>query len=345
MSRRKRDSSNFLVDAVGKTRDPENSLSRLFVASFTASKAFADAVLKAIWRGAALQGKLATTVGWSCSYQQSTTKKGGGIVDILLQPPQFNPHGMKPIWLESKLGSRLGEAQLSKYKDHGARVLVAVTKNWPEVPPARLASIGVKQLRWQDVCRSLRGTGRLSQVDRFIFNSFTTYLEKHEMAFRENITAADLGAVRKLVNRISDRRSYTEIAPRDGFETAHDILDLFRDVKHIFLDKQPRFIGWRTWGPGYYRQLHNETSDHHVLGFGLFLRAWSKQHLLCGFMLPVAKDMPFQLYIRYLCNDLTKEKRFPIKRIASGGAIDAEKIATLLKATVAEWRLSPSKSS
>jgi hypothetical protein len=84
------------------------------------------------------------------------------------------------------------QIRFKRYKEYDASVLVAITKNWPEVPHGELRKIDVKSFRWQDICRGLRQPQCRSQADKFLCNSFATYLEATDMAYREDISRQDL---------------------------------------------------------------------------------------------------------------------------------------------------------
>jgi hypothetical protein len=118
----------------------ENYLSRLFQACFAKSVSFRQVALSTIWKACALPKTIPKADNWVCDYQPSTHVTGGGRPDLCLRPGQA-ANVSKHIVLESKLGSILTEKQLQKYKDHGTKVLIAVTKNRPEVPNKRLREL------------------------------------------------------------------------------------------------------------------------------------------------------------------------------------------------------------
>jgi len=65
------------------------------------------------------------------------------------------PKIAKENYLESKVQSRLTEEQLRKYKEHGVKRLITITKNWPEVTQQKLADLVVGHLHWQEICQAL----------------------------------------------------------------------------------------------------------------------------------------------------------------------------------------------
>jgi hypothetical protein len=133
----------------------ENYLSRSFQACFANSPSFRRVTLRTIWQACALAPPVPKGHDWECDYHPSTPLTGGGQPDLCLRPGNDGSFD-KPIYLESKRESRLGESQLKKYKDHGTKILVAVTKYRPEISNKRLHQLGVNSLRWQDFCRALR---------------------------------------------------------------------------------------------------------------------------------------------------------------------------------------------
>ncbi len=166
------------------SRATENYLSRAFQASFTESAAFAGCILKLLWKECRIPGSVPTGEGWACDYQPATPDNGSIRPDLCLRPtlPPALYAGHRPIFIESKVTAKLGEAQLKSYVVSGTKVLVAITKNWPEVSRRQLASIKVNHLRWQDVARALVQSSPRSAKDKFICDAFTEYLEYSGMA-------------------------------------------------------------------------------------------------------------------------------------------------------------------
>ena len=209
----------------------ENPLSRLFSACFSHSPEFAKITLTTIWQKTGLSG--------------SAQQLGGGRIDLILVPPSASESQLnrsyKPIHLESKVGSPLRKDQLQKYKESGTKILVAITKHWPEVSQEWLHRKQVKSMRWQDICRALRQAKCHGQKNRFICDNFRAYLEESEMAFREDITEKDLEDLRSLFLRIASPKTNDSKAPRAAFLTANDCIGLLQDVRRLTQEKLPIF--------------------------------------------------------------------------------------------------------
>jgi len=153
----------------------------------------------------------------------------------------LNNRSYKPIHLESKVGSPLRKDQLQKYKESGTKILVAITKHWPEVSQEWLHRKQVKSMRWQDICRALRQAKCHGQKNRFICDNFRAYLEESEIAFREDITEKDLEDLRSLFLRIASPKTNDSKAPRAAFLTANDCIGLLQDVRRLTQEKLPIF--------------------------------------------------------------------------------------------------------
>jgi len=214
------------------------------------------------------------TDNWECDYQPPTQLPGGGRPDLALRPGKGANFG-RPIFLESKVGSRLGERQLKNYKNHGTKILVAVTKNRPEVPREKLRQMGVKSLRWQDFCRALRQTAFRGQKEQFLCQSFAEYLEESGMAYREDITKQHLNEISVLLKKIAARK-YIETKPELAFKYANSCLELLRDVRASLLERLPKLEQWTSWGPGYFHLEPNKDAEitYHALAFSFTPDKW-----------------------------------------------------------------------
>jgi hypothetical protein len=125
--------------------------------------------------------------------------------------------------------------------ESGTEILVAVTKNRPEVPLDELQKMGVNSLRWQDFCRALRQTAIRGQRDRFLCQGFAEYLEESDMAYPEHITKERLNEVSALLKKIASRE-YSDIKPKSGFNYAQNCLELLDDVRASLLERVPKFL-------------------------------------------------------------------------------------------------------
>ena len=121
-----------------------------------------------------------------CALEGGTPIPGGGRPDIRLT------NGRRVVHLESKVEAELTLKQLKKYRESGVKVLIAITKYRPDVPPAELWQHRIRTLRWQDVHRQLNAARSSSGKDGFLFRAFTDYLEETGMAYDEGIRSAEL---------------------------------------------------------------------------------------------------------------------------------------------------------
>jgi hypothetical protein len=258
---------------------------------------------------------------------------------LCLLPP-LGSAKYKPIHLESKLESKLTKRQLRKYRDHGAKVLVAITKQWPEVPQSWLDKNGIRSLRWQDVCRALRKVKYGKQIDRFLCDGFASYLEASEMAYRENITQKDLERVRSLFAKIARPQTAQGTVPRRSFLVANDCVELLDDVWLRIRERVPKLSNWSKWGPGYYQVSDEDGAvvEEHTLAFELYpTRKYEKQRFECYLCFPVAKKKGIYIYLGYLRGDKTHIRSQLTKKLLSNGSLDAQKIANLAVKAARDW--------
>ena len=212
-----------------------------------------------------------TADNWECEYQPST-QVAGGRPDLRLRPGK-DSYFSKPIDLESKVGSPLKKEQLKNYKDHGTKILAAVTKNRPEVSYKELCEIGVKSLRWQDFCRALRQTAIAGQKEKFLCQSFAEYLEDSGMAYQEDITTKHLNDIAVLLKTITST-GYRDYRPRQSFNYAHSCLGLLGDVRASLYELLPKLDRWSCWGPGYF---HSGEERWHYFALS-FAPIWRVNH-------------------------------------------------------------------
>lgn len=254
----------------------ENYLSRLFQACFAKSLSFRQIVLSTIWKSCSLPMPVPAANNWKCDYQPTTEIARGGRPDLCLRPPK-DAKFRKLIFLESKLKSLLDERQLRKYRDHGADILVAVTKNRPEVPQYGFRQLGVKALRWQDFCRAMRQTAIKGPREQFICQSFAEYLEESEMAYREDLTTQHLEEIGVMLRKIALHKYSETTLGLTTFNYAHNCMQLLRDVRATVLERLPKLAQWTTWGPGYYHDFEEgDEETWHALGFSFTPNRWRK---------------------------------------------------------------------
>jgi hypothetical protein len=205
--------SNFF-QSIGGSRQDENFLSRLFCACYEHSSDFAQCTLDVFWRACGIPGRTPDAKTYQCDYQPATPTGTRGRPDICLLPRAGASTSKRfpSVYLESKVQSPLGEVQLSRYKSSGINILVAITRNWPEVSNARLRALKVNTLRWQDICHALTEHAVKAGVDRFLCSSFRQYLEASGMAYRESISQTHLKQVARAFRKISSK-TYTDFVP------------------------------------------------------------------------------------------------------------------------------------
>jgi hypothetical protein len=323
----------------------ENSLSRLFCACFLESPAFAQTVLTTIWEKVGV-GRIPKVDGWECHYQPTTPLHGGGRPDFCLIPPPGRRHGTsyKPIFVESKLEAKLTERQLRKYRMKGTEVLVALTKNWPEVSQERLDEIGVKTLRWQDIRRALRETSRHGQKNKFVCDNFAMYLEETGMAYREDIKKGDLENIRSLLLKIASQESYGEMSfpsVNVAFVTANNCLELLKDVKRRILEKFGKLNQWKSWGPGYHHNFDpGEGSPYHAFGFGFYPVEYKRSHFDCYMSFPASRREPIGVYLEYLDRAANwNERELSIGSVLTDGSLDEQKVTRAVVKAAEDWNI------
>jgi hypothetical protein len=322
----------------------ENYLSRLFQASFANSLSFRRIALNTIWNSCSLPMPVPGANDWECDYQPSTVIAGGGRPDLCLRPPK-DGNWRRPIFLESKVGSHLGETQLKKYKKHGAQLLIAVTKNRPEVSPQRLEQLRVKTLRWQDLCRALRQTTINGPREQFICQSFAEFLEETGMAYREDLTKAHLEEVGVMLRKIAAQKD-VDTTLGSNFNYAHNCTHLLRDVRDSVLEQLPKLAQWTAWGPGY---LHAFEEGWHGLAFSLTPNRWrkGKTFFTAGFYF--YDDGPdWEVYAGKYRVDVDHENSHSIESVSSRvkrsqgtavKALDADKMAGTIIEAARKWHI------
>lgn len=223
----------------------------MFQACFTQSPVFARAVLSLLWEKCSLKGKVPDGRDWVCEYQPATPNGGAARPDLCLRSATDSYRkttNYKPIFIESKVGAQLGEPQLRRYLESGTQVLVAVTKNWPEVSTNRLSELGIKYIRWQDVSRVLSEVRKYTAKDRFLCESFVEYLEYSGMSYREDISISHLEDMRKLFSDVATPTK-NGFVPKSTFVYADSCLALLRDVRRIAQEKNASACELQQLGP------------------------------------------------------------------------------------------------
>jgi hypothetical protein len=325
------------------SRPTENYLSRAFQACFTQSSVFANATLKLLWKSLNLRKPTPDAEGWICEYQPPAPHVRSIRPDICLRPPHASGRltKYKPIFLESKVGAVLGEQQLRRYKESGVEVLVAITKNWPEVPKKRLRDMGVKHLRWQEVSRALSELTGHKGKDRFLCDSFIEYLEYSGMSYREYISITQLEKMRELLERIGTPGFAKGTVPRSGFSYIDSCLYLLKDARRMAQERIPTLARCKTWGPGYWNLCSddNEIITYHSLGMAMYPGAYSKNRILCAIDFPTEADKKIRWRVaNYGTETEDMEISRPIKEFTTKGKLDAGKLATSIEKEFNRWK-------
>jgi hypothetical protein len=334
---------------IGGDNAGENYLSRVFQACFATSLCFRQIVLKTIWNASAFQSPVPDADNWECDYQPAVPDGKRHCPDLCLRPNK-NSGFDKHIFLESKVGAVLTEEQLKKYIDSGVEILIAVTKNRPQVAIANLTKIKTIPLRWQDFCRSLRYAVVSGHRDRFLCQSFADYLEETDMAYPEAITIKHLSEICTLFNKISTPIN-KEIKPRSGFNDAHNCLALLENVRALLLEQFPKLSDWTGWGPGYWHAAEDGKISYHALGFS-FAPKWGGTHPWFSGRFYFHPEGPIEWVVA--SNDPSKDDNgykeaiYKINSISSRikspkgmdvDVLDAEKMAKKLVESAKKWNI------
>lgn len=324
------------------SRPTENYLSRTFQASFTESAAFAGCILKLLWKACRIPGPIPTGEGWLCDYQPATPYNGSIRPDLCLRPtlPPASDSGHRPIFIESKVTAKLGEAQLKSYVASGTDVLVAVTKNWPEVPRRRLTHIGVNHLRWQDVARALVYSSPRSAKDKFICEAFTEYLEYSGMAYREDLTSSQLEDIRILLAKIGDPK-HRGFVPGDTFELANSCLGLLQDVRRLAQETRPVLTKLRNWGPGHYHDQF-DNGHWHAIGFEMYPKGkYYKSSLSCALYFSASRKDKIQWLVKHYGSQANNGQELwrPVSEFLSKRKLDADRLAQSIIHAGTRWKL------
>jgi hypothetical protein len=336
------DNSSIFVK-LGGSHPNENYLSRLFVACFVESPEFAQCMLGEFWRACRLGAKVPEAKRYVCVYQPPTPERDGSHPDLCLRPVKA---GLRPIYIESKVESHLGEAQLLRYKNSGVKSLVAVTKNWPEVPLARLRKLEINTLRWQDICRSLTNARITGVKQSFLRGAFIEYLESRKMAYREDISASRLEKLSTVLAKISSQK-IASCVPKQSFEIADSCIAMLDDVIRLAREAEPRLDAWTTWGPGYFKNPDKETNvtKWNALGFEFFRKGkYAKFKILCAiyFVLSDKNEADSVVWgVGAYGSDvkLERDREQPVAKFMHEDKLDPNKLAKYVLTAVREWKV------
>lgn len=317
-------------------RERENQFSRMFLACFEHSRYFRSCILDLLKITCRISGSLPGPDQWICAVEVPTPIPGGGRLDIRISSAVNGFHIV--FYLESKLKSTLTFEQLHRYRKHGVEYLVAVTKNEPEVTSDKIKAAGIFVLRWQDVRKALLHHRLSNQIDRFIAHSMVKYMEELGMAYRENITLADLQRCRRVLNTVSSSK-YKVIFPRNGFEVADACLHFLNDVRRRFLECNPRLDKLTRWGPGYFVMNDDAGRRFHAFGWDIFkIGNYPKDNFGCRLWLPENERSPLCWAIQRSGSAVTKKyEEFSLKTTLSKGFLDQAKFVQSLTKYAKRW--------
>jgi len=326
-----------ILGRLAGTGQQENQCSRAFMASFLYSSSFRAIVVRLLHQVCKIKYARVDASHWNCNVEVRTPIPGGGRIDIEIigsNKPAVIFH------IESKLESPLTRLQLSKYRQHGAKRLVAITKYTPQVTANEIAELGCFVIRWQDVHDELirRLTG-IRGADRLVVLWMIEYLEELGMAYRDDVTFKDIRLCQRIFCAASSREKYAAVSARNGFETADAILRLLDDVRERLIELRPRLDKWSRWGSGYFQWTDvNAGRRNHVLAMRLIHPTHSAQQFVAGLWLP--EDLKPTWYVQYLngSKELRSEE-IPIGRLLQCEKLSSDKIVRHLSSTVGRWRL------
>ncbi len=273
-----------IVGHLAERRHPEDQLTNCFSACFEHSPVFQMAVMDLLRSTCHRTWPRSKSLSWECRTQQPERHKNrSGRFDIVLMPTRKGGGkfpGPPMFVLESKLGAPLTRDQLGRYMmKPRARQLVAVTRHFPEVPRRWLRERNVQAIRWQDMYRQLAGSPMRGAKDRFIIESFLSYLEGHDMAYGE-IFERDFQAARNVFQKISGKSSSWWGGNLD-FHAVGRLMDFLGELQKEILEKIGTRRGLSRHGPYYWRE-EEESRQWHGIGVEV-CRGSMRRYLYCAF--------------------------------------------------------------
>jgi hypothetical protein len=175
-----------ILGHLSSTKHEEDQLSNTFRACFAYSRTFRHCVLQLLSRRCHIKRRIPDTESWECITQLSQSNRSGRCrYDIHLKHNETRSRKFPFLILESKIRSPLTKRQLKRYRPSSGNRLIAITQRHPDVPTPWLQSRGIAWLRWQDIYRCLAQVKGRAGHERFIQNSFLSYLEAANMAYGE----------------------------------------------------------------------------------------------------------------------------------------------------------------
>jgi hypothetical protein len=326
------------------SRQRENQLSRTFAACFNESQGFRRQMVGVFWKATGHSGHAPGHDHWQCVAEESTPMPGGGRVDLHIT--RTDGRGRTPPWhhafyVESKVESRLTRRQPHNYGQHGVRPLIVITKYRPEVPAAELKAEDVFSRRWQDVHRALQDPGIHGAVDRRICRWMTDYLEELDMAYREDLSLADLDSCGTLFRIVTSKREWSAMASRGVFAAAHSCTGVLDDLHQDFLGRHPKLASApyqnRQTFCGTYTAPSGKSVTLHHLGWSISKTRWTKWQLICSICWR-SDHAGTNFYVRLEGSAVEEHESFiPVDRFLSKGKLDRGKLLRHLEVCSRRW--------
>lgn len=337
---RARESFFGQLGTLAGSQQRENQLSRAFAACFNESRAFRVAMLALFWPALGHAKAPRSPERWRCSAEIATPIDGGGRVDLHLTYADASGAVVQDFYVESKVESPLTERQVEKYRKHGVTSLLVITKYRA---PTHVKISGVPRLRWQDVHRALHNRPGTAAVDRELCRWMLEYLEELDMAYREDLTVADLSSCGKLFRSVRSSKTWTQVAARNIFEIAHACTGMLDDLHQEFLDAHPKLEA----APYHNSKTHygkwvepSDDSESHHLRWTIVKHHWSKWQL--GFSICWSEDPQDDGRFFVMLDGSTvkyRDSSVALERFVTNGAIDRTKLLRHLESCARRWHV------
>jgi len=333
-----------IVGHLAQRRHREDQLSNTFRACFVHSRSFRSTVLRQLLTVCGFPNKLADSEEWACQTQLTEVfgKQNPDVCryDIeLLNGSGGNSNIPGHFRLESKIEAPLSKSQLGRYKRRTGVQLVAITKNYPEVPIQWMRRKGIASLRWQDIHRALTAARNDTAIDKFLTGQFLSYLENSNMAFRE-IRLRQLEDFADLLGTIRMQQRDGRVPKIGTFTTGNDCLLMLGDLDRGIRDYLPNSDGWKTWGPGYSQTNSEKDGVWHSLGFQRYKGSRRKVELDCSLDFPDDKneDIYWGLYLT-VGKKVEREHCRPIKNYCKKGLLEREELRKEAVSLLKRWKV------
>ena len=275
---------------------------------------------------------------WQCSAEVATPLEGGGRVDLRFTRTNQSGAVVQDFYVESKVESPLTLAQVEKYRKHGVKSLLVLTKYKPDEP---IIAKGVSELRWQDVHRVLQDMAGARAIDGRLCQWMAEYLEELDMAYREDLTVADLSSCGKLFRSVRSSEKWKQVSARYVFEIAHACTGMLDDLHQDFLDAHPTLEAapYRNSKTHYGKWVEPEDdSDSHHLRWQITKRHWRRWQFC--FSIVWSEDSRDDGHVFVMLEGSTiqyRESSAPIKNFVTKGVIDRAKLLRHLNSCALKW--------